>query len=123
MRRGGWSVAALAGGRLGLVAGAVGQQPALAAAAPLINTCPPNQTHHPQAAASLPPGSVAGLSLLNSSGAMNNKGVVSDWRIILALPLFWLIDLLLSVRPVARALFDNVRDRETLGKVLQGVYR
>jgi len=48
--------------------------------------------------------------------------VISDWRIILALPLFWLIDLLLSIRPVAQALFSNVRDRETLGKVLQGVY-
>lgn len=75
------------------------------------------------AAASAPPGKVAGLCLLNSAGAMNNKGVISDWRIALALPLFWLIDLLLSIRPVARALFDNVRDRETLAKVLQGVYR
>jgi hypothetical protein len=49
--------------------------------------------------------------------------VISDWRIVLALPLFWLIDLLLSIRPIARALFDNVRDRATLAKVLQGVYR
>ena len=52
----------------------------------------------------------------------NNKGVVSDWRIVLALPLFWLIDLLLSIRPVAQRLFDNVRDRPTLQKVLEGVY-
>ncbi|KAI8464614.1 MAG: Alpha/Beta hydrolase protein [Monoraphidium minutum] len=53
---------------------------------------------------------------------MNNKGVISDWRIVLALPLFWLIDLILSIRPLARSLFDNVRGRDTLAKVLQGVY-
>lgn len=53
----------------------------------------------------------------------NNKGVVSDWRIALALPLFWIIDLLLSIRPIAQALFNNVRDREVLTKVLRGVYR
>jgi hypothetical protein len=48
---------------------------------------------------------------------------VSDWRIVAALPLLWLIDLLLSIRPVARALFDSVRDKQTLAKVLKGVYR
>ncbi|GBF95960.1 hypothetical protein Rsub_08083 [Raphidocelis subcapitata] len=75
------------------------------------------------AAAELPADAVAGVCLLNSAGAMNNKGVVADWRIIAALPLLWLIDLLLSIRPIARALFDNVRDRATLAKVLRGVYR
>ncbi|KIZ02714.1 hypothetical protein MNEG_5245 [Monoraphidium neglectum] len=74
------------------------------------------------AAAAVPAGRVAGLCFLNSAAAMNNKGVVSDWRIVLALPIFWLIDLLLSIRPVAQALFGNVRDREVLAKVLQSIY-
>jgi pimeloyl-ACP methyl ester carboxylesterase len=63
-----------------------------------------------------------GVVLLNTAGALNNKGVVSDWRIVLAYPIFLLVDLLLSVRPVARALFDNVRDPETLANVLKAAY-
>lgn len=38
----------------------------------------------------------------------NNKGVVSDWRIILAWPLLMLVDLLLRTPPIARALFDSL---------------
>lgn len=37
---------------------------------------------------------------------MNNKGVINDFRIILAWPLLMLIDLLLKTPPVARALFN-----------------
>jgi pimeloyl-ACP methyl ester carboxylesterase len=64
----------------------------------------------------------SGVVLLNTAGALNNKGVVSDWRIVLAYPIFLLVDLLLSIRPVARALFDNVRDPTTLAGVLKGAY-
>lgn len=56
---------------------------------------------------SLGPERVRGTVLLNSSGAMNNKGVVADIRIVLVYPIFLLIDLLLSIRPVARFLFDK----------------
>lgn len=52
-------------------------------------------------------GRAAGTVLLNSAGAMNNKGVVGDWRIVLVYPIFLLIDLLLSIRPVAAYLFDR----------------
>ena len=63
-----------------------------------------------------------GVVLLNTAGALNNKGVVSDWRVALAYPIFLLVDLLLSVRPVARALFDGVRDPANLAGVLKGAY-
>jgi len=63
-----------------------------------------------------------GVVLLNTAGALNNKGVVSDWRIVLALPIFLLVDLLLSIRPIARALFDRVRDPESLSNVLKAAY-
>jgi hypothetical protein len=70
----------------------------------------------------LPPSRISGLVLLNSAGAMNNKGVVSDWRIMLVYPLFLLIDLLLSIKPVAAYLFNSFRTKETIAKVLQSVY-
>ena len=44
----------------------------------------------PQVAASSP-SAVRGLVLLNSAGAMNNKGVLEDWRIVMALPLLLLV--------------------------------
>eukprot|EP00879_Flechtneria_rotunda_P015806 GHRR01016529.1.p1 GENE.GHRR01016529.1~~GHRR01016529.1.p1 ORF type:complete len:308 (+),score=76.20 GHRR01016529.1:302-1225(+) len=65
---------------------------------------------------------LAGVVLLNSAGAMNNKGVVSDWRIIMAMPLLLLIDLLLKTRPVAEPLFKNLAQPQTIKKVLQSVY-
>lgn len=74
------------------------------------------------AAAAAAEGQLAGLVLLNSAGAMNNKGVVNDWRIIAAWPLLMLIDFLLKTPPVARALFDNLAKPETITKVLSGVY-
>uniref|UniRef100_A0A383WBY5 AB hydrolase-1 domain-containing protein n=1 Tax=Tetradesmus obliquus TaxID=3088 RepID=A0A383WBY5_TETOB len=74
------------------------------------------------AAAAAPEGQLAGLVLLNSAGAMNNKGVINDWRIVLALPLLLLIDFLLKTPPIARALFDALARPETIRKVLGGVY-
>ncbi|WIA13226.1 hypothetical protein OEZ85_006818 [Tetradesmus obliquus] len=74
------------------------------------------------AAAAAPEGQLAGLVLLNSAGAMNNKGVINDWRIVLALPLLLLIDFLLKTPPIARALFDALAQPETIRKVLGGVY-
>jgi hypothetical protein len=53
---------------------------------------------------------------------MNNKGVLTDWRAKLLYPVLKLIDLLLSVRPVAAYLFDRVRDRANLEAVLKAVY-
>jgi hypothetical protein len=48
---------------------------------------------------------VAYLQLV-ASACRNNKGVINDWRIVLALPLLLLIDFLLKTPPIARALFD-----------------
>lgn len=57
--------------------------------------------------AASPAGRVAGTVLLNSAGAMNNKGVLGDWRIVLIYPIFLLIDLLLSIKPIAEFLFNR----------------
>ncbi|XP_026454211.1 uncharacterized protein LOC113355545 [Papaver somniferum] len=65
---------------------------------------------------------VQGLVLLNCSGGMNNKAVVDDWRIKLLLPLFWLIDFLLNQPFIASAIFERVKQRETLKNVLLSVY-
>jgi hypothetical protein len=54
---------------------------------------------------------------------MNNKGVLNDWRIIIAYPLFLLIDLLLSIRPLASYLFNSFRQKESVANVLGSVYR
>ena len=85
----------------------------------LVSRCP---CAYSQAASLLPPSRLSGLILLNSAGAMNNKGVVSDWRIMLVYPLFLLIDLLLSIKPVAAYLFNSFRKKETIAKVLRSVY-
>jgi pimeloyl-ACP methyl ester carboxylesterase len=74
------------------------------------------------AAADAPQASLAGLVLLNSAGAMNNKGVVADWRIIAAWPLLMLIDAALRTRPLAAALFRGLAKPDTIRKVLGGVY-
>ncbi|KAI3964026.1 hypothetical protein MKX01_014307 [Papaver californicum] len=65
---------------------------------------------------------VQGLVLLNCSGGMNNKAVVDDWRIKLLLPLFWLVDFLLNQPIIASAIFERVKQRETLKNVLLSVY-
>ena len=65
---------------------------------------------------------VAGVCLLNCAGGLNNKGAADDLRVAVFLPLFWLIDWLLSIPSVARALFDRFRSRENVAQVLRGVY-
>ncbi|CAL1414144.1 unnamed protein product [Linum trigynum] len=65
---------------------------------------------------------VCGLVLLNCAGGMNNKAVVDDWRIRLLLPLLWFFDFLLNQRPIASALFERVKQRDTLRNVLSSVY-
>lgn len=74
------------------------------------------------AAAQQPQPLVKGAVLLNCAGAMNNKGVVNDWRVVLAYPIFLLIDLLLSMAPVARTLFNNFRSPDNVRQVLSQVY-
>ena len=82
-----------------------------------------------RAAAEFPPGRgaspIAGVALLNLAGGMNNKAASSgdsDWRLVVARPLFALIDFLLSVRPIAVRLFDSFRSPESLKNVLSSVY-
>ncbi|KAK2664271.1 hypothetical protein Ddye_002845 [Dipteronia dyeriana] len=53
---------------------------------------------------------------------MNNKAIVDDWRIKLLLPLFWFIDFLLKQRVIASAIFDLVKQRDTLKNILLSVY-
>ncbi|GIL55352.1 hypothetical protein Vafri_10904 [Volvox africanus] len=74
--------------------------------------------------AASPPDAIRGTVLLNSAGAMNNKGVIGDWRILAVYPLLLLIDFLLSIPAVSAALFNNVRTRDNIRQVLRnGVYR
>lgn len=63
-----------------------------------------------------------GLVLLNCAGAMNNKGVVGDWRILLVYPIFLIIDLLLHTPGVADFLFNKFRSPDNIRNVLQQVY-
>ncbi|KAL9437422.1 hypothetical protein AB3S75_023308 [Citrus x aurantiifolia] len=65
---------------------------------------------------------VRGLVLLNCAGGMNNKAIVDDWRIKLLLPLLWFIDFLLKQRPIASAIFERVKQRETLRNILLSIY-
>jgi hypothetical protein len=62
-----------------------------------------------QAAADASEEQIRGLVLLNTAGAMNNKGVVGDWRILAVYPLLLLIDFLLSIPAVRVAcpLYDD----------------
>jgi pimeloyl-ACP methyl ester carboxylesterase len=68
------------------------------------------------------PDRMRGIVLLNTAGAMNNKGITSDWRIRLVLPIIYLIDFLLRIRPIASALFERVRSRENIRGLLTNVY-
>ncbi|CAI5475968.1 unnamed protein product [Closterium sp. Yama58-4] len=74
------------------------------------------------AAAALPGEEVAGVVLLNCAGGLNNKAIEDDWRIRLALPFFLLIDCLLSIPPLASAIFNRVRTRDNVASVLRAVY-
>ncbi|KAH9782305.1 AB hydrolase-1 domain-containing protein [Citrus sinensis] len=64
----------------------------------------------------------SGLVLLNCAGGMNNKAIVDDWRIKLLFPLLWFIDFLLKQRPIASAIFERVKQRETLRNILLSIY-
>lgn len=100
-----------------LVGNSLGSLVALRAAAEF----PP--TGRSNAPSSSPP--IAGVALLNLAGGMNNKAASSgdsDWRLVVARPLFALIDFLLSIRPVATKLFDSFRSPESLRNVLSSVY-
>jgi hypothetical protein len=68
-------------------------------------TCAPQTL---QAAADAPRDKVRGLVLLNTAGAMNNKGVVGDWRILAVYPLLLFIDFLLSI-PTVRGVASACR--------------
>jgi pimeloyl-ACP methyl ester carboxylesterase len=61
------------------------------------------------------------LILLNCAGGLNNKAVSRDWRIKLALPLFWLIDAIL-LSGIGPKIFDRVRSKENLRQVLTNLY-
>ena len=67
-----------------------------------------------------PEGAVRGTVLLNSAGAMNNKGVIGDWRIVAVYPLLLLIDFLLSIPAVSAALFKNLARKENISQVREG---
>jgi pimeloyl-ACP methyl ester carboxylesterase len=69
------------------------------------------------------PDLVSATILLNCAGGMNNKAISDDWRIKLALPLFYLIDWLFSQPTIARSLFDRFRTPDNLRSVLLSVYR
>lgn len=69
-----------------------------------------------------PADTIAGTVLVNCAGGLNNKAIVQDWRIRLALPLFYLIDFLLSQPRIARYLFDRFRTKENLRTILKGLY-
>ena len=49
------------------------------------------------------------------------QAVLGDWRVTLALPIFYLIDLILK-SPLGRSLFDSVRQKETLRGALEAIY-
>lgn len=74
------------------------------------------------ACAEAPQGAVAGLVLLNCAGGMNNKAISDDWRIKLALPIFWTIDWLLLQPRIAKTLFNRFRSNANVQTVLQSVY-
>ncbi|KAH9782320.1 hypothetical protein KPL71_008849 [Citrus sinensis] len=53
---------------------------------------------------------------------MNNKAIVDDWRIKPRLPLLWFIHFLSKQRPIADAIFQDVKRRETLRNILPSIY-
>jgi pimeloyl-ACP methyl ester carboxylesterase len=66
--------------------------------------------------------SVKSLILLNCAGGLNNKAIQEDWRVKLAMPLFLLIDALLKNETIGTYLFNKVRDKENLRKILVQTY-
>ena len=72
-------------------------------------------------ASEAPADTVSGVVLHNCAGGMNNKARIDDWRAVLALPLFSLVDAVLR-SPLAQPLFDSVRERDSITGLLRGVY-
>lgn len=65
---------------------------------------------------------VESLILLNCAGGLNNKAIQEDWRVRLAMPLFLVIDVLLKNQKIGTYLFDKVREKENLRKILTPIY-
>jgi len=63
----------------------------------------------------------AGVVLHNCAGGMNNSARSDDWRAVLATPLFALVNRVLR-SSLARPLFDSVRERESIERLLRGIY-
>lgn len=65
---------------------------------------------------------IKGLVFLNCAGGMNNKLLSNDFRVILAMPLFYLIDFLLKIKPIANFLFSKIATKDSLKEILGSVY-
>lgn len=65
---------------------------------------------------------VKSLVLLNCAGGLNNKAIQEDWRVRLAMPVFLLIDVLLKNEKIGTYLFNKVREKENLRKILVQTY-
>jgi pimeloyl-ACP methyl ester carboxylesterase len=72
-------------------------------------------------AAEAPAGTCSGVVLHNCAGGMNNTARSDDWRAALAQPLFALVNAVLR-SPLARPIFDSVREPESITGLLRGVY-
>jgi len=73
------------------------------------------------ASAVLPDDTVRGLVLLNCAAGMNNKAVLGDWRIALAMPIFYLIDFILK-SSIGKWLFEKIRQKENIRGALTNIY-
>eukprot|EP00894_Picocystis_sp_ML_P005368 jgi/Pico_ML_1/55885/g1502.t2 len=65
---------------------------------------------------------VKAMALLNCSGGMNNKAVADDWRLKVIYPALKFVDYLLSIKWLAKRLFDGFRSRDNIKSVLSSVY-
>eukprot|EP01025_Chloroclados_australasicus_P022789 TRINITY_DN2335_c0_g1_i2.p2 TRINITY_DN2335_c0_g1~~TRINITY_DN2335_c0_g1_i2.p2 ORF type:complete len:394 (-),score=58.95 TRINITY_DN2335_c0_g1_i2:505-1662(-) len=67
-------------------------------------------------------GQIRGTVFLNIAGGMNNKQQLNDWRVWLALPIFYLVDFLLKNKSIGPNLFEKFRSKENIENVLKQVY-
>ncbi|GMH32620.1 hypothetical protein BSKO_00454 [Bryopsis sp. KO-2023] len=74
------------------------------------------------AAASPSKGLIKSIVLLNCAGAMNNKSLIDDWRLMIVYPLFLLIDFLLKTPPIANFLFEKYSSKDNVRNILGAVY-
>ena len=75
--------------------------------------------------ASTAPKHVAGLALLNCAAGMNQRNLYGDDPTLAALaPVFWLVEVLLKTKPIARFLFNAFRSKANVRQILeQQVYK